>query len=105
MVTEIRHGARPHLYIDEWMTERGVSLDKMAGRIGVARNTIWRWKTEQHRLNPEKIAALATALDLQPEDLWRPPGRQSIDAVLAESPDDLYATAFDIVTRLAKRAS
>ena len=115
MVTRIRRGARPHLYVKEWREERGLSLEDLGGRIrlqdkdgekvGVERNTVWRWENEPHRLNPEKMAAIADALDLEPEELWRPPGRRSLDAIASGASDDVQDTLVDIVTRLTKRAS
>jgi hypothetical protein len=78
----IRRGARTHLYIEEWFKERGLNDEKVGNRIGVDRATVFRWRKEQHRLNPEKIAALADALDLEPQELWRPPQRPSLDALV-----------------------
>lgn len=98
---QIRRGARPHLYVTEWFEQRGVNDEKVGDRIGVDRATIFRWRKEQHRLNPDKIAALAKALDLEPEDLWRPPARPSLDALIKDAPDDVVSMAFDIVKRMA----
>jgi len=104
MVTKIRSAARAHLYISEWMEHRGLSDDQIGNRLGVGRTSVWRWRTQQHRLNPEKIAALAEALDVEPQELWRPPARRSVDALLRDAPDELHETAVDIVERLLKRA-
>lgn len=98
---QIRKGARPHLYVDEWFAERGVNDEKVGNRLGRDRATIFRWRKEQHRLNPDKIAALAKALDLEPEELWRPPARRSLDALVKDSSDDVVSMAFDIVKRMA----
>jgi transcriptional regulator with XRE-family HTH domain len=103
MVTRIRRGGRQHLYIEEWMAERGLSDERLAGRLGVARETVTRWRGQQHRLNPDKIAALASALDMEPQELWHPPGRPSLDALVKHSPDDLVIDAADIVRRLVSR--
>lgn len=103
MVTRIRKPTRAHLYITEWRESRGLSVEQLAGRLDVARETVWRWEIEQHRLNPEKIAGIADALNMEPAELYRPPGRPSLDAMLKGVPDDLYNTAADIVRRLAKR--
>lgn len=103
MVTKIGSRRAAHLYVKEWMDHLGVSDEKAAGRIGVARETVYRWRTEQHRLNPEKLAKLAWALDIKPEDFFRPPSQPSVDAMLADAPDDLRATAADIVRRLVAR--
>jgi transcriptional regulator with XRE-family HTH domain len=102
MVTKIRRGVRGHLYIEEWFRERGLNDEKVANRIGVARETVFRWRKEQHRLNPEKIAQLASALDLEPPELWRPPGSgPSLDAMIQGSPPDTQAMIADIVRRMA----
>jgi transcriptional regulator with XRE-family HTH domain len=97
----IRRGARPHLYIEEWFKERGLNDEKVGNRIGVDRATVFRWRKEQHRLNPEKIAVLAEALDLEPQELWRPPSRPSLDALVRDSSDEVLNMAFDIVKRMA----
>lgn len=89
------------------MENRGLSDEQLGLRMGVARATVWRWRSEQHRLNPEKIEAIARALDLEPQDLWRPPhvqpGRPSLDAIIKDAPEDLQDTAVDIVRRLVSR--
>lgn len=106
MVTRIRKGAREHLYIEEWMERRGLTDEKVARRIGVERPTITRWRNQQHRLNPAKIAALAQALDLEPEDLWRPPppldAPPSIDAMLRDEPDHIRRRAAEVIRQAFK---
>jgi DNA-binding Xre family transcriptional regulator len=100
MVTKIRKSVRGHLYIEEWMEFRGLSDEKLANRIGVARETVTRWRGQQHRLNPGKMAAIASALDCEPEELWRPPERPSLDAMVKNATEELQNTAADIVRRL-----
>lgn len=87
-------GRRPkHLYIEEWMNYRDLSDERMAGRLNVARETVTRWRNEQGRLDPYKIAGIAKALDIEAKELWDPPGpkptpqRPSIDAMLTEASD------------------
>ena len=103
MVTRIRKGARAHLYIEEWMAFRGLSDERLAGRLGVARETVTRYRGQQHRLNPDKIAAIAAALDCEPEDLWRPPSRPSLDAMVKNADDKTRDTAVDMVRLLVGR--
>lgn len=102
MATRIRRGARTHLYITEWMKARELSDETLSGRLGVARETIWRWRTEQHRLNPEKIAGIASALDLDPAQLWSPPERPSVDVLLKDAPDDIRKKAAEMVHILVR---
>jgi transcriptional regulator with XRE-family HTH domain len=92
---------RAQLRITEWFKHRSVNDEKVGELIGVDRATIFRWRKEQHRLNPDKIAALAKALDVEPEELWRSPARRSLDALVKDSPDDVVSMAFDIVKRMA----
>lgn len=101
----IRKHVKARLFIAEWIEFRGLSDEKVANRIGVARETIWKWRTQPQRLDPNKLAALAEALDIEPQELWFPPSRPSLDAMVRDAPDDLHATAADIVRRLVGRAS
>ena len=104
MATTIYGKRRGHLFVAEWMENRNLTDEKMAGRLGVDRVTVTRWRNQQHRLNPEKIAAIAVALDLEPEELFRPPSaRPSLDSLLRNAPADLQDTATDIVRRLVNR--
>jgi len=101
MATKIYGKRRGHLFVAEWMEHRELSDEKLANRLGVDRVTVTRWRNQQHRLNPDKIAAIAVALDLEPEALFRPPSaRPSLDALLRDAPAELQDTAADIVKRL-----
>lgn len=104
MVTRIRKGARAHLYIEEHMEAKGLSFEDIGGRMGVSRTTVWRWAKEQWRLDPGKMEALADAIGLDaPQDLFRPPSRPSIDAILADAPQEMYEATLDLARRLAGR--
>ena len=105
MVTKIGGKRRQHLYVSEWRESKGLTVERVGERLGVDRVTVWRWETQQNRLNPEKLAALAHAIGCEPEDFWRPPERPSLDALVKQAPDDLYRTAYDVVSRLTKQAS
>ena len=105
MVTKIGQRRRAHLYIKEWMDHRGMSDEKAASRLGVARETVWKWRTQPARLNPEKLQGLAAILDMEPQEFYRPPDRPSLDAMVANAPDDVQAMAVDIVRRLVGRSS
>lgn len=105
MVTTIRRGAKRRLFLKEWREHKGVAPEAMADRLDVTRQTIHRWEREQWRLDPPKQVAYADALDLEPEDLWRPPDRPSVDALLANAPDDLRQRAREMISILLKSAS
>jgi transcriptional regulator with XRE-family HTH domain len=102
VATRIRKSVRPYLYLDEWIEHRGLNNETIANRLGRDHSTIWRWRKEKRRLTPEKQAELASALDIAPEELWRPPQRISLDAILKDATDDVRARAADIVRVLIK---
>lgn len=103
MATSIGRRRRAHLYVKEWMDHRGLSDEQVANRLGKARETIWRWRKEQHRLNPEKLGALAEALDMDARDFYRPPSQPSLDALVAGETAEVQQMAADIVRRLIAR--
>lgn len=105
MVTRIHRSVARRLFLKEHREAKGVSAEQMAGRLGIERESVYRLEREPRRMNAEKQAAYAYALGIEPEELWRPPGRPSLDAIISAAPDDVADMAADIVRRLVSRAS
>ena len=99
-----RAQAKRHLYISEWMAERELSDQALGDKMNVPRQTIFRWRTQEHRLSPQKLSDIAAALDLAPPDLWRPPGRQSIDAMLSNAGPEQLKDTVDFVERFVLKS-
>ena len=100
MVTRIHsHGPR-RLFLKEHRKAKELSAEAMAGRLGIERESLYRLEREPRRVNSEKQAAYAAALQLEPEELWRPPGAISLDAILRKEPENVREMAADIVRRL-----
>lgn len=107
-IVRIRKGAKPHVYIKEWMEHLNVSDDEMAGRLGLAsRSAVWKRYREQHRLDPGKIQQFADALGIQRSQLNYPPGMPSLDAIADEQGLDGAARErlADVVRLWMERAS
>lgn len=81
------------LYLAEWMENRGLSDERLAGRLDVARETVTRWRNYPQRLSLPAIENIAQALDCEPQDLWRHPDQPSADALLRDAPDELKQQA------------
>lgn len=95
-------GARRHLYITEWMRQCGFSDESLGEKMDLPRQTIYRWRTQEHRVTPHKQFDLAIALGIDPTDLWRlpgPPNRRSIDEMLASADDKQMTDVIDFVNR------
>ncbi len=79
--------------------------ESLGALLGKSRTTIWRWRTEQNRLNPEKIAAIAKAMKISPESFWRHPDRPSLDALVNGEPDETVRKAIELIKVLLKPAA
>ncbi len=88
------------LYVKEWMAARGFSDETLGQKMGVDRATIFRWHSQQHRLNPDKLESLADALDIEPVDFHRHPDTPSLDSLVNGISPELRETAYDVVRRL-----
>lgn len=103
MVTRIHKSVRRRLFLKEHREAKGISAEYMAGRLGIERESVYRLEREHWRMNPEKQIGYADALGIEPEDLWRPPGTPSLDALVSNAPEELKIMAADIVRRLVNR--
>ena len=100
MVTRIRGAARPHLYIKEHLKARTLSVQQLADRLDMTRESTYRAMREQHRIAYTEIPAWAEAIGLDRwQDLTRPPGQPSIDARIDEIPTELREAVFRLVGR------
>jgi hypothetical protein len=72
-----RNGKR--LYVTDWFERLGFADRAVALRIGVSRETVFRWRTEPHRLNAPKLSLLASVLGIEPQDFWFHPDDPSIE--------------------------
>lgn len=82
------------------MRHRVLDDKQMAKLIGVKRETFNRYRNHQSRMNIEVIGAIAAALDLEPPDLYCPPGTINLPV-----PEELRETAIDMLSILAKRST
>jgi transcriptional regulator with XRE-family HTH domain len=104
MVTRIHKGVRRRLFLKEHREAKGLSAEQMGGRLEIERESVYRLEREPQRVRPDTQAAWADACGVEPEDLWRPPDRPSLDAMVKDAPDDVQKMAADIVRRLVSGA-
>lgn len=72
--------------------EAGLTLADVAGALGVSKPTVWAWEKGKARPLPERLAAIAAALGVDPQLLapTAAPSRE-IDQVIAESRERIAA--------------
>lgn len=88
MATPPRKGIHGRLYILEHMEARGFSDAKLAGVLGVERQTVYRWRTAQRSLTPEKLARMAHAMDMEPDDFYYHPSEPNAAPLIRGEPID-----------------
>jgi transcriptional regulator with XRE-family HTH domain len=94
---------RGYLYIAERQAAAGLSDAQLAQRLGVSRQTIFRWKKEQWRVTADNMEKLATVLGCEPRDLFRPPAFESVDAIIEGLADHMRQMVVDIAKTVAKK--
>ncbi len=81
------------------MDFRDLSDQELGDKLDLPRQTIYRWRTQERRLDAEKMALIAEALGLEPVDLWRSPKRRSVDAMLTHATPEQVQDTLDFVGR------
>lgn len=108
MVTRIRKGTPARIWLAEWMEHKHLDAEQMADRVGIERESFYRWLREPKRINLEKLGDIAFALGLDDPGmlLYPPPPKDtpkrppSLDKLIAGKPEDVQALAFEVVRRL-----
>jgi hypothetical protein len=85
------------LYIKEWFDFRGLSDQEVANRLGMERTAIFKWRKQPSRLDPDKMALLASVVQCEPWQLWYPPGAISLDAMLKGESEDRRRQAAELL--------
>lgn len=109
-LVQIHRQAKLHPYVEEWIAEMSkrpgaqeLTDSVLAGRLGMSRENVWKWRTKPQRLDSVQLARLADAIGLDnPKKLFQPPQRPSIDAELEDASDDLRQKVADIVQTLMR---
>jgi len=69
MPRKFKHPKKVGHFLREWREHRGVSQERLAGRIEVSPGLISQWETGLTKLTEDKLEALAVALQCEPGDI------------------------------------
>lgn len=75
------------------MQHLGLKDAAVAERMKTTRETITRYRDGTRRPNDLKIIQIAKALGVQPGQLFQHPSRLSVDAMLADAPEEALREA------------
>lgn len=94
------------IYLQEWREFRGLTQEQLGERLEppVANMTVSRWERAARggsgqvaQMNSGVLAAVAEALDCEPQDLYRHPNQPSADEMLRGSSKDLQNQVFNVI--------
>lgn len=107
MVTRIgpKSGQPFRVYFREWREARGLTQEQVAERLNTTKATVSRMENNRSQYNRGYVEALADALQVSPDQLFRHPDTPSIDSLLEKvSPED-RARVVSVVQALLKTGS
>jgi transcriptional regulator with XRE-family HTH domain len=82
-------------YIAQWRESKGLTQEQLADRLDVSKSTISKWESEDRAPSINTLAAVAEALGVRTEALYRYPGEKT--------PEDLLAGASETVRQEATK--
>jgi len=105
MPTRIHHTAqrRPaRIYLKEWMEYRGVTAERLAGRLGTSKSVISKLLNSHQRYNQDWLERIAYALNCDVPQLYRPPQAPTADELLASMAPETRETALRVLADLSR---
>lgn len=101
------------IFLEEWRKARGLSQKALGERFdpAVSNVTVGRWERaargergdDASQMNDDVRAAVAEALDIEVEDLYRHPDQPSADALLRNADEPTRDAAFKMLEGLVGR--
>jgi transcriptional regulator with XRE-family HTH domain len=85
------------VFLKEWREAKDLSQAKLAGRLGVTDVTVGRWERGEALLSTDVMGAIAEALDIEPQDLFRLPSQPSADELLRGQPQEIVEQAIKLI--------
>ena len=95
---------RKTVFIREWRQRNPtLTIAALAARLGTSETNLSRWETETHRTPYEALPAIAEALGVEVDDLFRDPNRPESRALMLirTMPPDAKEQAVRLLEALA----
>jgi transcriptional regulator with XRE-family HTH domain len=103
MVTRIGPKTPRRNFLAKWRTKRKLTQEQLADRVGTYKAQISNWEGGKRALTFDVQSALAEALDIEPQDLFRDPDRPSADELLRDASPQILNEAIEIIKVLVAR--
>lgn len=103
MVTRIGPKKPRRNFLAKWRAKRELTQEQLADRVGTYKAQISNWEGGKRALTFDVQSALAEALDIEPQDLFRDPDRPSADELLRDASPQVLSEAIEIIKVLVAR--
>lgn len=90
------------IYFREWREKRGFTQEQIAERIETTKATVSRMETGKVQYNRGYVEALAGALAIEPDQLFRDPEQPSADSLLQKASPEQRARVLSVIEALLK---
>ena len=90
------------LFIAEWREDKGLTQQQLADRLGTSDVTVSRWETGARKPDADAQQAIAEALGIEWQDLFRHPEQPSADALLRDQPPEVVAQALKLIQAIRR---
>jgi transcriptional regulator with XRE-family HTH domain len=90
------------LFVPEWRKDKGLTQQQLADRLGTSDVTVSRWETGDRKPDQDAQQAIAEALGIEWQDLFRSPGQPSADALLRDQPQEVVEQAIKLIQAIRR---
>jgi transcriptional regulator with XRE-family HTH domain len=100
MVTKIGPRQPRRNFLKQWREHRGLTQEQLAARLDTHKGQISNWENGRRDLTFNVQAALAEALEIEPQDLFRDPAQPSADELLRRASPEVRDQALRVIRAL-----
>ena len=97
MIARIRSSKPIRHFLKEWRVKRGKTQQQLADLLDTDKGQVSNWESNKRGMTMEVQAALAFALGIEPQDLFRDPETPSADELLKFATPEKRREVFRVI--------
>lgn len=102
MIARIRSSTPVRQYLRQWRKKKGKTQQQVADLLDTDKAQVSSWETGRRGMTVEVQTAVAYALGIEPQDLFRDPEQPSVDELLRNATPEQRRMAFSVVETMLK---
>jgi transcriptional regulator with XRE-family HTH domain len=97
MIARIRSSKPVRHFLREWRIAKGKTQQQLADLIDTSKGQVSSWESQRRGMTMEVQTALAYALGIEPQDLFRDPEQPSADQLLKSATPEKRREVFTVI--------